>query len=236
MSIRIADAVAYHEQLAPTWERRYRSRSFRSRELALSELLNFDLRTSTWLDAGCGTGVFSRWLALRGGSVLGFDASPKMLEHANQFTVEGSPGARIRFEHVETIERLPLKNASFDGVLCVSVLEYVSDPMLCLGEFARVLKTGGLLLVSVPNRQSFFRKVQRLHYRAGRRFACSWSEFMEYSRHEYIEADFVEQLARYGFITERVSRFGAPPIKWVQRQHWGGSLLMFMARKQSRQD
>ena len=43
---------------------------------------------------------------------------------------------------------------SCDGVLCSSVLEYVSDVDTCLKEFARVLRPAGLLLVSVPNRHS----------------------------------------------------------------------------------
>jgi SAM-dependent methyltransferase len=46
--------------------------------------------------------------------------------------------------------RLPFKSNSLDGVLCVSVLEYVRNPGEVVGEIFRALKPGGLFYVSVP--------------------------------------------------------------------------------------
>jgi SAM-dependent methyltransferase len=47
-------------------------------------------------------------------------------------------------------EFLPFKDASFDAVISVAVLEHVRDPFQCAGEIVRVLKPGGKLLCCVP--------------------------------------------------------------------------------------
>lgn len=46
--------------------------------------------------------------------------------------------------------RLPLKDTSFDRVVCSEVLEHVGDDKQSMGELVRVLKNGGILAVSVP--------------------------------------------------------------------------------------
>jgi SAM-dependent methyltransferase len=48
-------------------------------------------------------------------------------------------------------EQLPLGSDRFDLVICTQVLEYVAQPSLVLGEIHRVLKPGGVLLLSVPS-------------------------------------------------------------------------------------
>lgn len=47
-------------------------------------------------------------------------------------------------------ENLPFRDASFDGVLCLNVLEHVRDPFGAAREIARVLKPGGRLYCVVP--------------------------------------------------------------------------------------
>lgn len=47
-------------------------------------------------------------------------------------------------------ESLPFKDASFDGVISVAVLEHVQDPFRCAAELVRVLKPGGRLMCCVP--------------------------------------------------------------------------------------
>ena len=45
---------------------------------------------------------------------------------------------------------LPLTEASIDAIVCLEVLEHVSDPRGALAEFARVLKPGGVMIFSMP--------------------------------------------------------------------------------------
>ena len=49
------------------------------------------------------------------------------------------------------LAELPLAGNSFDSVFCSQVLEHVPDPHSVLGEFARILRPGGKLLLSVPH-------------------------------------------------------------------------------------
>jgi SAM-dependent methyltransferase len=47
-------------------------------------------------------------------------------------------------------EQIPLKDATFDLVLCMQVLEYIPDPASAIAEIHRVLKPGGCLFLSTP--------------------------------------------------------------------------------------
>lgn len=47
-------------------------------------------------------------------------------------------------------EVLPFRDASFDGVISIAVLEHVRDPFRCASEICRVLKPGGSLVCAVP--------------------------------------------------------------------------------------
>ena len=47
-------------------------------------------------------------------------------------------------------EQLPLPSGCFDVVFCTQVLEYVSEPRILIAEVHRVLKSGGVLLLSAP--------------------------------------------------------------------------------------
>jgi SAM-dependent methyltransferase len=93
------------------------------------------------LDIGCGTGHHLARMRSRGFDVAGVDGSREMLAHARI----ANPGVEVRQADVE---RLPFPDASFDFVLCVEVLRYLSDPSPCLREAARVLRPGGVLLAT----------------------------------------------------------------------------------------
>src|SRR5438552_1656085 len=112
--------------------------------------------------------------AERGCRVLGVDAAPKMITAAAALANSESGSGLLRFQHVETIAQLPLDSHSADGILCSSVLEYVPDPEACLTEFARVLRLGGILVVSVPSAYSLIRNVQITCYRVGQFVGKDW--------------------------------------------------------------
>jgi 2-polyprenyl-3-methyl-5-hydroxy-6-metoxy-1,4-benzoquinol methylase len=239
------DVVDYHGKLAADWEERYQKPSFQARIKVLEECLQGRNLTGTqWLDAGCGTGTLSRFLAEKGCSVVGLDAAPRMIELAREQGKRHACNERMRFEvagtepagtgftgigPTGTIEQLPNATASFDGVLCSSVLEYVPDADSCLSEFARVLKPGGLLLISVPNSQSVVRRAQVSLHHWGRKLGKRWLAFIEYSRNEYSADRFDTLLRTHGFEVQQRIVFGSPIPRWLQRRRVGGSLLMFLA-------
>lgn len=52
-------------------------------------------------------------------------------------------------------EALPYPARRFDCIICMDVLEHVTDPYRVLSEMFRVLAPGGVVLTSVPNRHAF---------------------------------------------------------------------------------
>jgi SAM-dependent methyltransferase len=99
------------------------------------------------LDAGCGAGYGTALLHGGGArSTLGVDVSPHAIE-----TARATAAAGARFE-VGDIERLDVPDDSFDLITCFEVIEYVEHPELALDELRRVLRPGGVLLFSSPNR------------------------------------------------------------------------------------
>ena len=99
------------------------------------------------LDAGCGTGYGSRMLLGAGArSVTGVDIDSATIDAAQLDADE-----RTRFM-VGDIESLPMTDAVFDVAICFEAIEHVENQERALDELRRVLKPGGLLVVSSPNR------------------------------------------------------------------------------------
>lgn len=51
---------------------------------------------------------------------------------------------------VSDIIAIPEPGSSFDAVLCTEVLEHVPDPVAAIREFNRLLRPGGILILTVP--------------------------------------------------------------------------------------
>jgi 2-polyprenyl-6-hydroxyphenyl methylase/3-demethylubiquinone-9 3-methyltransferase len=223
-------AVEFHDRLAAGWARKYDSGSFMARARALLGLLDErDLSGQAWLDAGCGSGTLSNQLARRGCTVTAVDGSVEMIRHARRIAREQEPrAAAVRFEVVPTVERLDWPDGRFDGVLCASVIEYLDHPDDCLGELVRVLRPGGVLLVSVPNRRSLYRQAQRIAYRATRGV---WPRYLGLSKNEYLPGEFVGLLERHGLKVAAGRFYGARLPGWLGRNGWIGALFLVLAEK-----
>ena len=55
--------------------------------------------------------------------------------------------------------RLPFQTKAFDSVLAGELIEHLSEPALFMREARRVLKKGGLLLITTPNRRSLINRL-----------------------------------------------------------------------------
>jgi len=55
-----------------------------------------------------------------------------------------------RIDVVSDITAIPAPDASFDAILCSEVLEHVPEPTHALDEFARLLKPGGVMILTAP--------------------------------------------------------------------------------------
>jgi SAM-dependent methyltransferase len=62
---------------------------------------------------------------------------------------------------VDLLQRLPYEDESFDVILLIEVIEHLENHRIALGELARLLKSGGVLIVTTPN---IMRLNSRLHF------------------------------------------------------------------------
>lgn len=93
------------------------------------------------VDVGCGTGRNMQLLSNHSDCVIGFDFSRVAVGLA------ASQGRRVACADCRA---LPLANASTELISALDVLEHLDDDMRALREFHRVLKSNGLLLLTVP--------------------------------------------------------------------------------------
>lgn len=220
---------AFHETLAASWSLGYSGGSFRRRLDFFRPRLDAHVRVGqTWLDAGCGSGVLARELAARGADVIALDGSPAMLAEARR--VGALPGQNIRYDLVSSIEQLPLPDAVVDGIMCSSVLEYVGSPTVTLVEFHRVLRPGGILMLTVPNRFSAIRGTQATIRALGRLVGCSAYDYLSVSRHSYSRSALHGALDRTGFEVEESSLF-SPRLRQVFVPLGLGALWLAVARR-----
>lgn len=90
------------------------------------------------LDIGTGTGLASEWYSKQGYLVAGIDISPKMLQKASD---------RLNFVLLGNGTKLPFIDDYFNLIIIRQCLHYVNAKLL-LSEAYRVLKKGGLIVVS----------------------------------------------------------------------------------------
>ena len=91
------------------------------------------------LDAGCGTGRYTRILRSLGHHVVAADLSPEMLRQ-----LPGRVGDRV----VAQLQALPFPDRSFDLVVCSLVLTHEPDLLGPVSELARVTRRGGTVLIA----------------------------------------------------------------------------------------
>jgi SAM-dependent methyltransferase len=95
------------------------------------------------LEVGSGTGANLPVLAALGVRlVVACDLSVEALSH-------GAPGRAVSLARADAC-RLPFADGSFDVVLAADVIEHLDDDRQALEEFARVLRPGGHLILTVP--------------------------------------------------------------------------------------
>lgn len=102
------------------------------------------------LDVGCGGGILSEGLSLRGAHVKGIDMGEAPLSVAKLHGLES--GVKVDYQQT-TIEDLVEEEAgTYDVVTCLEMLEHVPDPASVVAACAKLLKPGGDLFLSTINR------------------------------------------------------------------------------------
>lgn len=104
----------------------------------------------TVLDVGCGGGILSESMAMKGAQVTGIDLGEKALKVAQLHSLES--GAKVNYRLVSVEELAAEQPESFDVVTCLEMLEHVPDPASVVHACARLVKPGGHVFFSTINR------------------------------------------------------------------------------------
>ncbi len=153
---------------------------FSGRRKLVRQLLERPSRDTRVLDLGSGAGTNADWMARLGYDVTAVDFLPAGLEALRR----RSPGVAVVQSSAEAVG---LKEASFDIVLLLDVIEHLDDRRV-LGEAARLLRPGGAVIVTVPA------------------FAWLWSYRDDAAGHRrrYSGRLLIERMRQAGFEVERV--------------------------------
>ena len=138
---RVAGAMAFNE---PSWIETAQRQIDDAAEL----LESVDWSGKQVLDVGCWWGWSVRYARERGARVVGIDCQNSRIQDAVGY-LQGS-----RDLCVADGLHLPFPSEAFDVAMSIHVLEHVLPEGGMLGECHRILKRGGVLLISVPNDRS----------------------------------------------------------------------------------
>jgi len=132
---------------------------------------------ATVVDVGCGTGDNLRYILRDNAQYFGVEYAEETARIAKRLLGQQA--------HVQSASAtaIPFPDQHFDLVLCIEVLEHVEDDEKALGEIARVLRSGGNLILSLPYRHWF----------------PSYYRLMGHLRH-YTRTDVETMLARHGLV------------------------------------
>lgn len=153
------------------------------------------------LDLGCGEGAFSAILAQAGADVVGVDVAEAALARARA----RHPGPEYLLAPPEG--PLPFADASVDAVWASEVIEHVADTARWLSEVRRVLRSGGVLLVTTPDHGALRR--MGLSLVGWERHFDPVGEHLRFYTRRSLEG----LLEDFGFEVERTRRAGGLPLR-----------------------
>ncbi len=127
------------------------SQTYRRGSAWIELLSNLKNKGKTVLDAGCGSGLHSIYLAERGFSVVGLDISHGMVKRLAKTTYRKKLTAYVDAVAGD-MRYLPFRDKLFDYIIAIASIHHVplyKERVKVVEEFSRVLKEKGVLIVSV---------------------------------------------------------------------------------------
>jgi 2-polyprenyl-3-methyl-5-hydroxy-6-metoxy-1,4-benzoquinol methylase len=156
------------------------------------------------LDAGCGAGLLSDFLARKEYVVHGVDISPTMIDMCREHFDKNFPTGHPHRFSAGDISQLNLEPASFDAIAALGFLEYQEDEMPSLRYFYSLLKPGGRLIITGPLKTSI---ALRLSYMVSK-LTKKPDPRPSISIHLYTPSRFKELLTPPGFVITDIHRHG----------------------------
>lgn len=110
-----------------------------------------DMSGKTVLDVPCGDGRSSYEFKKKGADIIALDLFP------NFMLVDD-----IEAKYADLSEKLPVEDNSVDYIICQEGIEHIPNQLNVLEEFNRVLKKGGILLLTTPNNSQMRARVSHM--------------------------------------------------------------------------
>ncbi|QIG48825.1 methyltransferase domain-containing protein [Nordella sp. HKS 07] len=102
------------------------------------------------LDIACGEGFGSNILARSAKSVVGVDISENAVTHATR-----KYASEKAYFRLGSVTKIPLKDHSVDMVVSFETIEHIAEHEEMMAEIKRVLRPGGLLIISTPDKATY---------------------------------------------------------------------------------
>ncbi len=164
---------------------------------------------SVVLDCACGSGYGSALLAKAAKQVTGVDISGQAIEYCRRTYT--SPNLTFQ---TGTAEKLEFNDASLDCVCSIETIEHIPNPDNLIREASRVLKPGGIFLVSTPNRVNSRLASGEKPKNPFHLFEWSLAEFDTHLRGGFSQIQYFAQRVRsrnkfsWKYIVSKASRMG----------------------------
>ena len=114
------------------------------------------------LDVGCGGGLVCEPLARKGATVTGIDTTEQAIRAAKTHKEGQKESLDITYHHTPLAKYAAKRTKKFDIILALEVIEHQTKPLAFMQQATKLLKRGGLFILSTPNRtlKSYFALIQ----------------------------------------------------------------------------
>lgn len=155
------------------------------------------------LDVGAGTCPYRRVFQHTRYEAHDFRQYPGYMEPQRNEGVYG------RMDYVSDVSAIPVPSKTFDAILCTEVLEHVPEPIVAVGEMTRILKHGGVMLVTAPLGSGLHQ--EPFHYYGG--FTPHWYRMIA-ERFELVVEDISPNGGTFRHIAQECAR-----VSWTMAHH-----------------
>lgn len=226
------DVIDWHTNVAVAFDAGYKHKAdFKERLQVWSTLIErYSNPAFHVLDIGCGSGIFSKFAADKNATVTGVDASPEMIRLCNDKKLDsGIENVNFLQGNILSLDEMSLSKANL--IICSSLLEYLEDIERGLDMLVSLLLEDGVLIISLPNRRSLFRKLEPVIYRITGR-----PKYYKYVKSVCTLEDISERLLARGLdITNKVYFSATPLLSKIFRKvglaRYSDNLFVVAARR-----
>jgi 2-polyprenyl-3-methyl-5-hydroxy-6-metoxy-1,4-benzoquinol methylase len=224
-------AIEWHTSIAIDFNANYHRRSnFQERFTVFSELIRtYSGSRKRVIDLGCGGGVFSLYAAQFNAHVTGIDGSDAMISIGKR-KLEAGKFKNVDFAVKDITALTSAEVTTADLIICSSVLEYLDDLPKAIAVIDGLLNAGGTLIVSMPNKSSIYRKLEKIAFRLFRK-----PRYYQFVKNIITADDMISLLERRNIVTKRICYFSGTPLLsrlfLADFKRWADNMFVIVAIK-----